>query len=107
MASAPTAASIIVHLGGEEFLARLGARHFVTDENHLSFILIHDTPRNVHSVSISIEANGNFKVTCYGRIVPGSLHAPILGTATADILENLAPVFARLTGIEVLRDRHL
>ena len=100
-------ASIIAHLGGEDFLAGLGARDFVVGDTSVGFTLVHDNPKGIHSVAISIEPHGNFKVTCYGRITPGSLHAPVLGRANVAIPENLATVFGELTGIDTLRHRHL
>ena len=39
------AALIIDHLGGEQFLASLGARDFVIDETHVGFTLVHDNPK--------------------------------------------------------------
>ena len=102
-----SASAIIDHLGGECFLVNLGARDFVIDETNLSFTLIHDKPSGVRSVSITITANEEFLVTCYGRIMPGALHAPVLGKETVDIPENLASVVGRLIGIDALRDRHL
>jgi hypothetical protein len=101
------AALIIDHLGGENFLASLGARHFVIDDRHFSFTLVHDNPKGVHSVAISMEPYGSFKMTCYGRLMSGSLHAPVLGTAKIGIPENLAAVLGELTGIDALRNRHL
>ena len=38
------AALIIDHLGGEQFLASLGARDFVIDETHVGFTLM-PTPK--------------------------------------------------------------
>ena len=64
------AALILEHLGGEKFLASLRARDLVIDDTHFSFTLVHDNPKRVHSVTISIEPRGGFKVACYGRIVP-------------------------------------
>ena len=107
MTSSLGVALIIDHLGGENFLASLGARDFVDDDSHLSFTLVHDYPKGVHSVTISIEPNGSFKVASYGRIAPGSLTAPILATESVAIPENLASVFGKLTGIDSLRHRHL
>jgi hypothetical protein len=101
------AASIIAHLGGEDFLANLGARDFVVDDAHLSFTLVHHNPKGVHSVTISVEPNEGFNIVCYGRIVPGSLTAPVLGKENVPIPENLAAVLGRLTEIDTLRHRHL
>jgi hypothetical protein len=100
-------ASIIAHLGGEDFLTGLGARDFVVDDTCLSFTLVHGNPKGIHSVAISIDPHGTFKVTCCGRITPGSLHAPVLGRANVAIPENLATVLGELTGIDTLRHRHL
>jgi hypothetical protein len=49
------AALIIDHLGGEKYLASLGARDFVIDETHVGFTLVHDNPKKVHSVIITVE----------------------------------------------------
>jgi len=107
MSSSAAAASIIDHLGGEGFLAGLGARDFVIDDSHVSFTLVHDNPKGVHSVVISIEPHASFKVTCYGRVRPGSFQVPVVGTANVAIPENLAPVVGELAGIDILRHRHL
>jgi len=104
--SSSTADLIIEHLGGRETLEKLGARDFAADEGHLSFVLGHHNPKGIHSVTISREPDGRFRITCHGRLKSGSLTAPKLGTATIDIPENLASVFGQLTGIEILRHRH-
>jgi hypothetical protein len=98
--------SIITHLGGQQLLASLGARNFLIDDTHVSFTLIHDTLKGAHSVAISIEPEGDFTVTCYGRIAPGSLQAPVLGTRSVAIPENLAEVVGELAGIDILKHRH-
>jgi len=97
---------IIAHLGGEDFLAGLGARNIVDDDSSLSFALVHDSSKGVHLVTISKEPHENFKVTCYGRIAPGSFHAPVVSTANVAIPENLAGVVGELAGIDILRHRH-
>jgi hypothetical protein len=102
-----TAALIIDHLGGRNFLASVGARNFAIDDTHLSFTFVHDNPKGIHSVTISIEPDGSFKMACYGRIMPGTLHAPTLGTEKIAISENLAAVLGKLTGIDALQHRHL
>ncbi|HSB96258.1 MAG TPA: hypothetical protein VLC91_07415 [Spongiibacteraceae bacterium] len=107
MSSSAGAALIIDHLGGEKFLAGLGARDFVIDGTHFSFTLVHDNSKGVHSVTISIEPRGGFKVACYGRIVPGSFQTPVLATESVAIPESLAAVLGKLTGIDTLRHRHL
>ena len=101
------AALIVEHLGGEKFLASLGARDFVIDDTHLSFTLVHDNTERVHSVTVSIEPHGGFKVACYGRIVPGSLRAPVIAKENVTIPESLAAVLGKLTGIDSLQHRHL
>ena len=107
MSPSSGAALIIDHLGGRNFLASLGARNFVTDDTHLSFTFVHDNPKGIYSVTISVEPNESFKMTGYGRIMPGSLHAPMLGTAKIAIAENLAAALGKLTGIDALQHRHL
>ena len=98
---------ILEHLGGETFLTGLGARDFIADENGVTFTLGRDNPGKIHSVSITDEGHGRYKVTCYGRISPGSFHAPVRATEIVAIAENLASVLGRLTGIEALQHRHL
>ena len=99
--------SIIAHLGGRDLLTRLGAQNFLIDDTHVSFTFAHDTPKGAHSVAISIGPHGDFRVTCYGRIAPGSLQAPVVGTTNVAIPENLAAVVGELAGIDMLKHRHL
>jgi len=106
MNSQLAAASIIAHLGGDDFLAGLGARNFVVDDTHFSFTLIHDNPKGVHSVTISKEPDEDFKVICFGQIRSDSFHLPVVGTAKVTIPENLARAIGELTGIDVLWRRH-
>jgi hypothetical protein len=63
--------------------------------------------REIHSVTISVEPHRGFRVTGYGRLVPGLLQAPVRATEIAAIPENLAAVLGKLTGIEALQHRHL
>lgn len=107
MDSSLDGASIIAHLGGEEFLTSLGARDFVVDKTHVSFRLAYPNPGDVALVAISIETNGNLIVTCFGHILQGSLQAPVLGRERVPIAENLAAVVGRLSGIDILQHRHL
>ena len=100
------AALIIDHLGGEKYLASLGARDFVIDETHVGFTLVHDNPKNVHSVTITVEPGG-FKVSCYGRLAPGTFRAPVLAVESVAIPDSLADVLGTLTGIDALKHRHL
>ena len=100
------AALIIDHLGGEQFLASLGARDFVIDETHVGFTLVHDNPKKVHSVTITVEPGG-FKVSCYGRLAPGTFRAPVLAVESVAIPDSLADVLGTLTGIDALKHRHL
>jgi len=100
------AALIIDHLGGEKFLASLGARDFVIDETHVGFTLVHDNPKKVHSVTITVEPGG-FKVSCYGRLAPGTFRAPVLAVESVAIPDSLADVLGTLTGIDALKHRHL
>jgi len=97
---------IIEHLGGEKFLMALGVRDLTVSDTDVSFTLIHDNPKGIHSVMISKEPSG-FKVACYGRIVSGSLQAPVRATEFVAIPENLAAVLGKLTGIAALQHRHL
>jgi len=107
MGRTSTADLIISHLGGKDLLIRLGAHNFVIDETHVSFTLDHKNPKGVHLLLISIEPNGKFVMTAKGPIKPGFLTAPTLGRVTVDIPDNLAAVFGSLTGIEILKHRHL
>jgi hypothetical protein len=100
------AALIIDHLGGEKYLASLGARDFVIDETHVGFTLVHDNPKKVHSVTITVEPGG-FKVSCYGRLAPGTFRAPVLAVESVAIPDSLADVLGTLTGIDALKHRHL
>jgi hypothetical protein len=77
------------------------------DESGISFTLIHQNPRGVHAVAICVEAAGHFRVTCYGRVPPGSIHPPVLGAVDVAIAENLAAALGNLTGIAALQHRHL
>jgi len=107
MSPTSNVASIIDHLGGEQFLRSLGARDFVVDDTHLGFTLIHNNPKGVHSVTISAEPNGGFKVSCYGGLEPGTFHAATLATERVAVAESLAAVVGKLTGIDAMRERHL
>jgi hypothetical protein len=98
---------ILDHLGGEKLLTSLGARDFATDDTHLSFALVHGNAKGVHSVTISVEPHGDFKVWCYGPISRGTFRAPVLATETVSIPESLAAVLGKLTGIDALKHRHL
>src|SRR5262245_543924 len=105
--SSTSNASIIDHLGGERLLMSLGARDFVVDDTHVGFTLIHNNPKGVHSVTITAEPNGGFKVSCYGGLEPGTFHAATLATENVAAPENLAAVLGKLTGIDALQNRHL
>jgi hypothetical protein len=59
MPASSDVASIITHLGGKDFLARLGARDFGSDDAHLSFTLAYDNPKGVHLVTITTEPRGS------------------------------------------------
>ncbi len=107
MLSPPVTASIIDHLGGRELLAGLGVRNFVSDDRHLSFTLARTNPRGVGSVTISVEPRGLFHIMFHGRVPPGSFSAPVLGTASGVIAENLASVLGEFAGIDALRHRHI
>ncbi len=99
-------ASIISHLGGEGLLARIGVRDFHSDDVHVTFELNHANPKGVRSVVISLAPRGNFSMDCYGRIIPGTFTAPLVGTAREIIPDNLATVLGQLTGIESLHHHH-
>jgi hypothetical protein len=101
-----TSGLIIDHLGGEQFLASLGARDFAIDDTHVGFILVHSNPKNVHSVTITVESHGGFKVLCYGRLAPGTFRAPVVAAENVATPDNLAAVLGKLTGIAALEQRH-
>jgi len=94
------------HLGGDDVLAQIGAREFFSDGTRVSFRLHHSNPKGVHSVVISSEPHGFFNMECYGQVKPGTLTAPLVGTARGIIAENLASVLGKLTGIESIHHRH-
>ena len=100
MLSSHTVASIISHLGGEDVLARIGARDLFTYDTHVSFELHHWNPKGVRSVVISTEPHGFFAMDCYGPIIPSSMKAQLVGKERKILPENLAMVLGQLTGIE-------
>ena len=106
MESSRLAEAIILRLGGENVLAQIGALEFFSDGTRVSFKLNHWNPKGVRSVIISTQPRGFFSMQCYSEIVPGTLTAPLIGTAQQIIPENLATVFCDLTGIESIRHRH-
>jgi hypothetical protein len=97
---------IILHLGGEHVLARIGASGFVSEGGQVSFQLNHGNPKGIHTVVISAQTAGRFGMKCFGRIAPGTLTVPLLGSAQEIIPENLATVLGKLTGIEGIHHRH-
>lgn len=106
MDSSDLTQTVISHLGGENILTRIGARGFFTQGARVSFQLNRANPKKVHSVVISTEPHGYFRMDCYGEVVPGTLTAPLVGSAHAIIPENLATVLGQLTGIESIHHRH-
>ena len=73
---------------------------------HVGFTLVHENPKKVHSVTITVEPGG-FKVSCYGRLAPGTFRAPVLAVESVAIPDSLADVLGTLTGIDALKHRHL
>ena len=106
MTSSHLVEGIILHLGGEHVLARIGASGFVSEGGQVSFLLNHENPKGVHTVVISTQPSGRFGMKCFGGIVPGTLTVPLLGSAQEIIPENLATVLGKLTGIESIHHRH-
>ena len=106
MVSSDLTQTVISHLGGENILTRIGAGGFFTQKGRISFRLSHANPKKVHSVVISTEPHGYFRMDCYGEVRPGTLSAPLVGSAHAIIPENLATVLGQLTGIESIHHRH-
>ncbi len=106
MNSSQLVEGIILHLGGESVLARIGATGFILQGGEVSFQLNHENPNGVHTVVISPQPGGRFGMKCFGRIAPGTLTMPLLGSAQEIIPENLATVLGKLTGIESIHHRH-
>jgi hypothetical protein len=99
----PNAVSILAGLGGEEFLAGLGACNFWYDGSQVTFTLSRTCPKRVRLVTISVEPVGSYKIDCFGWITPGTLSAPRAGSANVQACENLAAALVELTGITALR----
>ena len=97
---------IKLHLGGEERLARIGARSFVVDHDDVTFRLCHDNPSGAKTIVIRTEPGGLFSMKCYGALAPGCLSAPVVGQAWEIVPDNLATVLGKLTGLEELHHRH-
>jgi hypothetical protein len=106
MVSSNLAETIILHLGGEAVLTRIGAHEFFSDGARVTFRLSHPNPKGVRSVVISIQPNDRFAMQCYGEPAPGTLTTPLVGSAAEVIPENLATVLGRLAGIESIHHRH-
>lgn len=98
--------TVKAHLGGETVLAEIGACEFFCENARVSFRFHLSNPSNVHSVVISKEPRGRFKMECYGMIKPGTLTAPLVGEARDIVVENLATVLGQLTGLESIHHRH-
>ena len=94
------------HLGGDSVLADLGAYGFVVDHDGVSFKMSRSNPKGVRTVVISAQSRDLFKMDCYGKLVPGTLRASLIGTATQIVPENLATVLGKLAGVEELHHRH-
>lgn len=103
----PRAESIVAHLGGEAFLADIGARDFLYGDTQVSFTLWRDCPKHAHLVTIGIEPHGSFRIAYVGWQMSGPMSAPQSGSATVVFRENLATVLAELTGVDALRRRSL
>jgi len=97
---------VTAHLGGSRTLLHLGAGPLVVDRRRVSFSLRHSNPAGVHTVVIAREADGLYRMDCYGARMPGCLCAPRVASAGQIIAENLATVLGRLTGDETLHHRH-
>jgi hypothetical protein len=95
----PAAVSILARLGGEEFLAGIGAGNFWYDDDQVSFTLSRTCAKRVRLVTISVEPVGSLKIDCFGWITPGTLSAPRAGSASVRPCENLAAALVELTGI--------
>jgi len=106
MPQLPHVETIISHMGGSEILARIGVSELFSDDQRVSFKLTHTNPKGVRSVVISAQPRAFYAMECYGPVTPGSLTAPLLGTARQIIPENLATVLGKLTGIESIHHRH-
>ena len=97
---------VTAHLGGSQTLRHLGAGPLVVDRRRVCFSLAHANPAGVHTVVIAREADGLYRMDCYGARPPGHLSAPRIACAGQIVAENLATVLGRLTGDETLHHRH-
>lgn len=102
----PALHEVEAHLGGSQTLRHLGAGPLVVDRRRVSFSLRHANPAGVHTVVIAREADGFYRMDCYGARAPGYLSAPRIASAGQIIAENLATVLGQLTGDEALHHRH-
>ena len=101
----PKVASILARLGGEKFLAGIGARNFCCDESQVSFTFTRNCPKQVRLVTISVEPFGSYKIDCFGWIKPGTLTPPRAGSTSVHPRENLVVALGELTGISALQSQ--
>ena len=81
IALSPNVASIVAGLGGEPFLAEIGARNLSYDGTHVGFTLTRPCPKQVRIVTI--QAQGPIKMECFGSIKPVG-HDPPPGRSSFD-----------------------
>lgn len=105
MLSSNAVQTVLDHLGGQETLEIIGAHNLVADDSRVSFTL-RTSPARVHTVAISRQPNGRYRIDCYGRIQPGTFQASELGSAVGVEPDNLAAKLGEMTGLDILKDRH-
>jgi hypothetical protein len=93
-------------LGGDEHLTAIGASDFTADSAHVTFQLSRRNPSHVRIVDISVQPNGRFTIDCFGALLPGTFHAPLVREATNIFPENLGTVLDQLVGLDAPRHRH-
>ena len=106
MMNSETFQQILAHLGGKAVFADLGVHAVAADDSHVSFQFFRPNRRNVRTVAIALLPSGLYRMTCFGRLIPGTFTAPKLYEANDIIAENLATVLGQLTGVEWLHHRH-
>lgn len=97
---------IKARLGGDDHLAAIGARDFIFDSAHFTFQLSRPNPSHVRIVDITAQPNGRFTIDCFGSLLPGTFHAPLVREATNIFPEHLGAVLDQLVGVDDPHQRH-
>lgn len=105
MLSSNAVDTILERLGGQKMLDAIGAHNIVADNARVSFTL-RANPARVHTVAISRQPTGRYRIDCYGRCAPGTFQATHLGAEVGVTADNLADKLGEMTGLQPLRDRH-